>query len=182
MEIQLGGTANGLRFIPRGGVFIDVANAVPVGRWTHIACMFDPSISLAKVYINGVDMPTTVSFSGGSSLSTGMPDNTAPINIGRRFDLISNTGSFSLKGSIDEFRIFNEIRTPSQVLSDMQDVIDPTTSSLVFYSRADAGISGADNSGSTILGDLSSNNNSGTLFNFGLTGNRSEERRVGKEC
>jgi hypothetical protein len=162
MEIQLGGSANALRFIPTPGVYLDVANAVTVGAWTHLACIYDPTTSFAKIYINGVDTPFVRS---GGALSTAINNNTTNINIGRR-----TTNQFYFKGSIDEFRIFNDVRTASQVLADMQNTIAANTSGLVFYSNADEGTAASNNAGSLGMGDISLGNNAGTLNNFALSG------------
>ena len=51
-----GGGSNGIRFIPTTGVWLDSgANVFIPGRWNHVACVYDPSISLGKVYVNGTD-------------------------------------------------------------------------------------------------------------------------------
>ena len=62
MEIHLG---NGLdntriRFIPVAGVYLDApTNTLPSGTWVHLACVYNPSAGLAKMYVNGVDIALT---------------------------------------------------------------------------------------------------------------------------
>ncbi|MDP3928163.1 MAG: LamG-like jellyroll fold domain-containing protein, partial [Bacteroidota bacterium] len=164
LEIHTGGSsgANGLRFIPRPGVYIDVANALIPNKWNFIAFMVDPSQGFAKTYINGMDRPFKLS---GGSLSTALVTNTGVLNIGRRTD---NTNFF--RGAIDEFRIFSNTRTAAEVLQDMATSVPTNTTNLVAYYDFDHGIAASNNASATTLADLSNQNNAGTLINFGLNG------------
>ncbi len=161
LEIQAGGTANGLRFIPRTGVFIDVANALKTNAWTHVAFVYDPSNTYAKVYINGVEVSYTVT---SGAISSVLVNNTNDINLGRR-----STNQYYLKGSLDEFRIWNVVRTQAEIQAGMFNVVSPSSTGLIASYSFDNGTAGGTNTGITTLNDATSNALNGTLNNFGLT-------------
>jgi hypothetical protein len=167
MEIHTAGGAgaNGLRFIPRPGVFIDVANCLLPNKWNHIAFVCDPSTATAKTYINGMNYPFKLS---NGSLSTALVTNTGNFNIGRRLD---NSNFF--KGAIDEFRIWSTTRSASEILQDMAGNVPLNSTGLVAYYDFDNGIKGANNTAVLTLKDLKNEDNSGTLTNFTLTGTTS---------
>ncbi|MDP3928892.1 MAG: LamG-like jellyroll fold domain-containing protein, partial [Bacteroidota bacterium] len=164
LEIHTGGGAgaNGLRFIPRPGLVIDVPNALIPNKWNFIAFMFDPSISTAKTYVNGTDRFFTVS---SGNLSSALTNNTGPLNIGRRAD-----NSLFFKGAIDEFRIWNTLRTAEEVLQDMASTVPANEPGIMAYYNFNNGIAGQNNAGVNQVADLSSRGNTGTLLNFGLSG------------
>ncbi|MFY7963281.1 MAG: LamG-like jellyroll fold domain-containing protein, partial [Chitinophagaceae bacterium] len=163
MEIHTGSSPNNLRFIPTTGVYLDVANALPTGRWAHIACVYDPANSVAKIYINGVDMPYTIS---GAAINTPIANNATNLNIGRR----NLNPTFNFKGSIDEFRIFNDVRTAAEIQADMVNELQSLPSSLIAYFRMDAGIAEGNNTAIPTIEDASTNNNPATFKNFSLNG------------
>jgi Concanavalin A-like lectin/glucanases superfamily/Secretion system C-terminal sorting domain/Glycine rich protein len=166
-EIHLGATANTLRFIPTTGVYLDVAGAIPTGRWIHIACMYNPSNAAnTKIYINGVDMAYTNN--GGNPLTTAIANNSTNYRIGARAN-----NSFYFKGSIDEIRIFNTTRTATEVAADMRNTTPTNAGSLVAQYNFNTGLAGNNNAGLTTLTDASSTLNNGTAVNFSLSGNNS---------
>ncbi|CAF0860022.1 unnamed protein product [Rotaria sordida] len=166
MEIHTAGAsgANGLRFIPRTGVYLDVTNAFTTNAWYHIAVVYDPTSSYAKIYINGIER----SFSLTGSLSSAMVNNATALNIGRR-----TTGQYYLKGKLDEFRIWNVVRTQAEIQASMMNTINAATSGLVAYYNFDAGTASGTNTGITTLTDGTSNALNGTLTNIALTGSTS---------
>ncbi len=163
LEMHTGGLgANYLRILPRPNVYIDVANALQVNKWTHIAYVHDPSTSVLKVYINGVDRAYTVT---SGSVSTALTTNANPFCIGKRA-----SNEYYFKGSIDEFRLWNVTRTQAEIQANMFNTISSSTSGLFAYYNFDNGLPGATNTGLTTLADQTSNANNGTLNNFALTG------------
>jgi hypothetical protein len=161
LEIHTGSTgANSLRIIPNPNVYIDVANALPVSRWTHIAYVHDPSSALLKVYVNGLDMAYTKSGSG--SIAFPLPATTTNFLIGSR-----STNQYYFKGSIDEFRIWNVARTQAEIQASMFNTVSPSSVlGLAAYYNFDA-------STGTSLFDQTSNGFTGTLNTFALTGSTS---------
>lgn len=164
MEIHTGGVngANGLRFIPRPGVYLDVTNCLLPNKWNHIAFVYDPSAAYAKTYINGMDYPFKLS---AGSLSTALVNNTGNFNIGRRLD-----NTYFFKGAMDEFRLWNTTRSAAEVMQDMAGTVPLSSAGLVAYYDFDNGVKGANNASVLSLQDLKNEDNSGTLINFGLTG------------
>ncbi len=150
MELHTSGGTNNLRFIPTDGVFLDAVNVLPVDTWTHIACVYDPSQSLAKMYVNGVEVQLTNN--GGNPLNTPLQSTATQFRIGRR-----SNDNYAFKGQIDEFRLWNTVRTPAQIRSSYGSLVG-NEAGLKGYWRMDEG-SGA------ITNDYSANGFSGTLMN-----------------
>jgi hypothetical protein len=163
MELHTGGGAgaNGLRFIPTTQVYLDAANVLPTGVWTHVAVVYNPSESLAKMYINGVEVSLT---NGGvNPLSTAIANTATPFYIGSRSD-----ASYRFNGSMDEVRVWNQVRSQSEIQADMDNAISAASSGLINYYNFNEGTTG-----SMMLPDLTSNGHNGTLTNFALTGSTS---------
>ncbi|MEP0009761.1 MAG: LamG-like jellyroll fold domain-containing protein, partial [Balneola sp.] len=115
-EIHLGGSSNAIRYIPHSGMFVDSpAEAITPGEWTHLAVLYDPGSSTAKMYINGVDINATKSSTNFATLVS----STAEFNIGRR--QVNRTLYFT--GEMDEIRIWKTIRTPQQIVDGMNGTI-----------------------------------------------------------
>lgn len=165
MELHTGGGAgpNGIRFIPTNGVWLDAYNVLPVNVWTHIAAVYKPSISLAKMYINGLEVPLISN--GPNSVSTQVATSSAWFRLGRRQD-----GNYHFKGEIDELRVWNKVRTQSEIYAEMRKALDVSQQTgLLAYFDFNVGSSGGNNSGLTTLPDLTGNF-PGTLYYFTLTG------------
>ncbi len=166
LEIHTAGIgANGLRFIPRTGVYLDVFNILKTKTWTHVAFAYNPSSSYAKIYINGVETAYTLT---SGSIGSSLIDNGNAINIGRR-----TTNQYYLKGNLDEFRIWNVVRTQAQIQAGMFNTVNASTTGLIASYSFDQGSAGVTNTGIVTLIDSTSNTNNGTLNNFALTGNTS---------
>jgi hypothetical protein len=163
MEIHTGVTANKLRFIPTTGVYLDVPNCLPVNQWTHIACVYNPSAAFAAIYINGV--LTTYTNNSSAPLTTAIANTATAFSIGQRYD-----GTYKYKGNIDELKVWNTVRTQTQILVDMSVVATGSESGLAAYYNFDQGAVGSNNTAITTLYDRSSNSNNGTLTNFTKTG------------
>jgi hypothetical protein len=94
-------------------------------------------------------------------------------SIGQEWDVDPWGVSDELDGQVDEVRIWNDVRTQTEIQDNMFTTLDGDESGLVAYYRFDYGTAGGSNSGITTLYDLTSNNNDGTLNNFALTGSTS---------
>lgn len=138
------------------------SSSVTTGSWFHVAMARDVSDNELKIYINGSQLGSTISYtndpSGGSSGNFHIGGN----EFGNNFD-----------GMIDEVRIWNDVRTQTEIQDNMFTTLDGDESGLVAYYRFDYGTAGESNSGITTLYDITSNNNDGTLNNFALTGSTS---------
>ncbi len=76
--------------------------------WYHIAMVADLSASSLKIYVNGV------LFSEDTTTSGSYANSTAALRIGERAD-----GNGDVTGVLDDVRIYNYVRTPGQIVEDM---------------------------------------------------------------
>ncbi len=115
---------------------------VTYDTWTHVAGTYDGSN--IRVYINGTLRGTT-------AYSNGIIDSGNPLTLGSR-----GTGNY-LTGSLDEVRIWNVVRSETQINDNKDIELTGSESGLVAYYKMN------DGSGSTLT-DNSTNSNTGTLM------------------
>ncbi len=146
---------NNILFTHTGGNSVTSTSSVTVNQWTHVAAVYNNSNNTAKLYVNGFleASATGVNMSANSAGSTN----------------ISNNGG-GLLGNIDEYRIWNDERTQTEINEDMYKSLLGSEANLVAYYNFNSGTAGGNNAGITTLNDLTSNNLDGTLNNFALTG------------
>lgn len=120
-----------------------VASGISANKWYHLSVTWvKAGISVSsQVYLDGNLIGTTSNqwASPGSTLTLG-----------------KRTTYFN--GKIDEFKIWNTVRTPTDLRSDMHKFISPSSSGLLCYYNFDS------SSGSTVT-DGTSNGYDGTLYN-----------------
>ncbi|THU40163.1 T9SS type A sorting domain-containing protein [Niastella caeni] len=133
------------------------STTVSAGTWTHIAVSFNSSG--ASLYINGV-------LAGSASGNFSQPNDLTVTST--RLGSWS-TGGF-LDGHLDEVRVWNVVRTQSQIQALMGVGLSGSHSGLVTLYSADQGIPTGTNTGLTILIDNTTNNNHGVLTNFAMSG------------
>lgn len=141
-------------------VTIQSTTSINTGNWVHVAATWDGSTGAMKLYINGV---LEASGNGGTGLRS------APSNI-RVGSILTGINYFS--GTIDELRIWNTVRTQSEIQSGMNSEVN-TNAALIEYYKFNQGTANGTNTGVTTLTDNSGNSNNGTLYNFGLSGTTS---------
>lgn len=141
-------------------VTIQSTTTVNNGTWYHVAATWNGITGAMNLYINGILEASTTGATGIRS---------APTNI--RIGSIQ-TGIQFFSGSVDEVRIWNSVRTQSEIQSNMNSEIS-TNPALVGYYKFNQGTANGVNTGITTLSDASGNNNNGTLYNFTLTGTTS---------
>lgn len=157
--------ANKLAFGTGNPDFTIVSNTIMNdGIWKHVAVTRTKSSGALKIYINGV-LDNSGTAGNVSSL-------TAPtdIKIGK---IQTSTNYFN--GTLDDIRIWNFVRTQSQIQSTMNTELVGTESGLVAYYNFNQGISNATNTGvSTLYNETSLlSTYNGTMYNFALTGQTS---------
>lgn len=128
--------------------------------WTHLAFAWDASTNTIASYIDGIQVNGISG--GGSSLGV---DNV--MTIGGRTD-----GQQVFKGSIDELRIWNDIRTPCEIYAGLNTNFTVAQPNLVAAYSFDQGVASGINSGVTTLNGLNNTYNA-TLNNFTLSGSSS---------
>jgi hypothetical protein len=99
-----------------GRVVDTVSPVLTVGEWQHIAGTFDIATQDIKIYVNGLEVPTVLSFAQTQSTITSIKDSDSPVRIGAL-----QTGDFNLNyfwsGLIDEVEIFDRALAASEIQS-----------------------------------------------------------------
>lgn len=120
-----------------------------LNNWYHVAGTFDGNE--VKCYVNG-NLEGTTAFQG-----TIAPSTSYPLALGRLADPVYGPDRY-FSGSMDEVRIWNRALSQSEIMSGMNNHIDPTSASgLVSYWRMNEGAN------STIY-DVAGTNNGGLVF------------------
>ena len=133
-------------------------NAYNDGKYHHVAATFSTAVGM-KLFLDGVlvasnNLNSVFSYNGywliGGMKSWG------------------NTNGDFFKGTIDEVKIWNTVRTQAEIQAGMYNEINPSglSSSLTNYYRFNA-------ASRTILNDYSTNGRDGTLVRFALSGTTS---------
>ena len=147
---------NGANHLAFWGHFVDLeftGGTYTLNQWNHIAVSYDGTTLTG--YINGASVGDFT-----TSLNTSATD----------FWISPTTGNGkSFQGIIDEVRVWNTVRTASEISTHMNTELAGTESGLVAYYQFGEGAACGTNTGTTMLHDLTANANNGTLENFGLT-------------
>ena len=131
-----------------------------VGVWYHVAVTYNPSTTTMKLYKNGVLV--------GSNSAVPAYVNGNAVRLGSY-----GTNGSLLSGSIDEVRIWNTVRTGTQISSNRFCQIPANSSGLQQYYRCNQGIAGGSNPTITTMTDIAGTAQNGTLVNFALSGSTS---------
>jgi hypothetical protein len=135
------------------------ATTLSLNTWYHIAVIRSTGGD-AKMYINGV-------LDNSSTGNTVTPHSTTfPTKIGY------GDANVYFPGTIDDVRIWNVVRTATEI-NDNKNVQISTATGLVASYHFNQGTASGSNSGVTTLSDASGNNYSGTLSGFSLSGSTS---------
>lgn len=141
-----------------GGIH-DFYSGVPVndGLWHHIAAVYDGVDKI--IYVDGTEVARSNNPHSGVGLGTGLS----------RFGILgdgSESGSFNAgrnnfyyNGRIDEVRLWNDVRTPAEILNYKDTCLTGSEANLETYYDFN------DNGGTTLT-DRTGNGANGTLFNF----------------
>jgi hypothetical protein len=131
-----------------------------LNTWHHIAATYDGS--KMRLYVDGsaVDSVST-------TISVGV-STTTPLTIG-----YNPTYGRNWNGSIDEVRVWNTVRTPSEISNNRNSEFCNYVSGMRAYYKFDQGNANGNNAGLTSLLDYSGENNTATLSGFALNGSTS---------
>jgi gliding motility-associated-like protein len=128
-------------------ISIQSTTAINDGQWHHVAVTREQSIGRLKIYIDG-NLETTST--GASSASLSVPTN---IKLG-----ILQKGTNMLLGSIADLRIWNTVRSASEIASNKNTQLNGTEVGLLEYYPLLEG-------SGTSSADLAGNNQTLTLYN-----------------
>ncbi|WP_420315725.1 BspA family leucine-rich repeat surface protein [Ekhidna sp.] len=135
------------------------SNSDLTAGWHHVALVQDYDVGLT-LYLNGINQGTSTTDHGGLSFNiSGLP-----------FTIGSFNGGGFLNGQVDEVRIWNDVRTESEIQNNIQVDLAGNESNLVAYYDFNSGVSSGNNVGLTSLPDQTVNSLDGTITNFTLTG------------
>ncbi len=144
-----------------------------IGKWVHVTAVFVRNNSMAnKLYINGIRQELEQKITEPTARDFGVN-----FRIGTMF----NTGGYDFEGTIDEFRFWNKELNQTQIEQVMDRTLDAEVvnnisglswDNLLAYYRFDQGTPNGDNTGISIVNDLSLYHIDGENQNFTLTGDR----------
>ena len=135
------------------------SRTLSVNTWYHVAMVYDGSKIIS--YINGVAQEVL-------TLDGAMPTSTDDVFMGAQ----SASGGY-FNGIIDEVRVWNDVRTQSEIQLNMnKDLPGCGHSNLVAYYNMNQGTAGGSNSGSLIYKN-NGNGRTGTFNGFDLSGSTS---------
>lgn len=142
-------------------LFASVPFSITQGQWYHLAFVCNGTNII--VYVNGSNIGTinqTFNTLTGLTLVIGIAKN-------------SGSDGEPFLGDIDEVRLWNTLRTQSEIQAYKDATLTGTEAGLVGLFSFDQGISAGNNAGLTIAIDKTSTNNSGQLTNFAMNGSTS---------
>jgi sortase (surface protein transpeptidase) len=134
---------------------------VNTGQWTHVAVTRSKNTGLIQLYINGV-------LESSATAALGMLNSPPRLVLGAQ-----QTENNFFKGSLDEVRIWTNVRTAAQIAANMRVASTGLESGLAALYNFDKGIPAGNNSRFTTVGEMSFHQLPGTLRNFTLTGTTS---------
>lgn len=114
--------------------------SVPLGRWVHVAASMTINTS-GQIYINGVAVPGT--YTNGTTTAFG---NTGDLAIGRRPD----SATEYLDARVEEVRIWNDIRTQTEIRDNMYQQLTGSEANLVGYWKLDGNFNDSSPSGNNL--------------------------------
>ncbi|MCB0497266.1 MAG: BspA family leucine-rich repeat surface protein [Cyclobacteriaceae bacterium] len=141
--------------------------------WYHLAGVIENAGASTNSYIyvnGGLDTSTTFAsvpnYDGVSNLFIGSNYDGEPV-------LNFNTREFS--GEIDELRIWDDVRTQTEIQNNISNSLAGNEANLIAYYKLDQGIANGDNTTPPVilLPDRTTNNNDGALNNFALNNSES---------
>ena len=126
-----------------------------IGSWHHLAVTYDgrggaTAANGITIYVDGVAVPVT---RGNNPAYVAMENLTAPVQIGRE-----SPSWKQYDGALDELRLWNVVRTPSQLQSAMTTELSGTEAGLVAYWKFNEGVGGT-------VADDSPGDHTATLLN-----------------
>jgi hypothetical protein len=130
-----------------GWQFINTGMVAPLNTWSHIAITYQSGT--VKAYLNGTLKQT---YTGSGTIGDALTI-TNDFRIGGR-----QWGGQSFQGSMDEVRVWNTVRSQTQIASSLYTTLPANTAGLIGYWQMDEG------SGTTVV-DASSNGYAGILSN-----------------
>ena len=129
-------------------------NVVVLNKWQHVAASYNASTKVVKIYVNGTLVHTFTRTQGF------VPDfNSFDLKVGYNNGQGNGTPTRNFAGNIDEVKIWNTVRTDSEVSTNYSTQLVGNETGLTAYYKFDQGIGSGNNTTITSLTDLTSNAN-----------------------
>jgi hypothetical protein len=134
-----------------GNTYFSSGTNLADGAWHHVAFAFNSGVTNgSKLYINGNPVFT---------FTYNLVTNESPINVGAGH-FRESPPSQNFNGIIDQVRVWNTVRTDTEILANYTRCLSGTEPELVMLWHFEEGNS------SSAVADLSGNSNTGTLLNM----------------
>jgi len=141
--------------------------SVSTGVWTHVVATVVASNQDMKIYLNGVESPTTVAVGG---TITRIASTAEPLRIASNFSGGQNASTLRFRGMIDDFSVYNRALTSNEITglfaaSSAGKCLSctPPAPNIVGWWRAE-------NNGEDSINNNTASLGGGTLFTNGLAG------------
>jgi hypothetical protein len=154
-------TSNLLLVLEDGSGAISSNKPVTAGAWNHVAIVVSNNGTLGTFYING-------SPAGGGNVVL-----TNASAVSEIIGAMDGSGSYPLRGALDELRIWNTARTQQEILDNMDNPLTGSETGLVAYYDFDQGIPGGTNTGIASVLNKTANPLNGSFVNFSRSGTTS---------
>jgi surface protein len=144
--------------------------------WHHVAVTYNSNTGVLSMYIDGEfkNDSTNSEYPTTSSFGLLKYDNTTTrVIIGNdHAGTIPNTQTDrQFRGSLAEVRVWNVVRTPTEILNNYKIQLNGNETGLVYYGKLDQGVANGNNSGvTTATNNMLTGGTTGTLLNFALSG------------
>lgn len=129
------------------------ANTLTLDTWTHLAFVWTASTSTLEIYVNGSSIGTTTTGS-----ITSIYDSTAPFVIG------AQDGVRYFDGMIDEVRVWNDVRTGTEVSNNYQQELIGNEGNIQGYWRLNNSLDDTTSNGATLTNNGSAVFSTNTPF------------------
>ena len=165
-EWGLGLTQGGNNDMPRFSISsnstwhqVDATTSLTINQWYHIAGVREGGEM--HIYVNGV-LEGSINTLGTSAVN----------NAGRNLRMGTDDLQllFYSRIELEEVRIWNVARTETEIQANMDGSVSPASTGLVAYYPMDQGVACGDNTGITMLNDVTGNGLDGSIQNFSLSG------------
>ena len=154
-RFELGEQSGNLRLYTNSGS--SVGSFIKDDMWHHVAVTRNGNNIV--IYLDGsVDITFSFSYSFGHNISVGR---------------WPGTSTEYWRGPMDEFRIWDYVRSQAEIQATMNTEVDPNSPGLVGYYNCNQGVAGGNNAGINVLEDIALGNgtaDNGDMINWALTG------------
>ena len=141
---------------------VNIGTGATDGNWHHVAMTWQKNTSLGFIsYLDGVRIQRI------SAANTSLPSMTSGLFLGAN----QGTSEF-MNGSIDEVRVWNVVRTQSQIQTNACNLSLPQTGLLMYY-KFNHGTPDGTHTSAAIANAVQSSTYRGSLSNFNLSGTTS---------